>query len=116
MDRFLNLKRKSPSTDDIHLDDMPHDPGERKGIHEYDRNQIDEVRRKYLTRGPCQPRGHSFKQRVMAGALRRFNPSLFDQYGDGLEYSVKKEKAYCFFFIYSATRKKWKCWICHKGI
>ena len=82
MDKFLNLKRKSPSTDDIHLDDMPHDPGERKGIHEYDHNQIDEVRHKYLTRGPCQPRGHSFKQKVISGVLRRFNPSWFDHYGD----------------------------------
>jgi len=106
MDKFLNLKRKSPSTDDIHLDDMPHDPGERKGIHEYDHNQIDEVRHKYLTRGPCQPRGHSFKQRVISGALRRFNPSWFDQYGDWLEYSVKKEKAYCFFCYLFSNEKK----------
>uniref|UniRef100_A0A0D3DKY9 TTF-type domain-containing protein n=1 Tax=Brassica oleracea var. oleracea TaxID=109376 RepID=A0A0D3DKY9_BRAOL len=106
MDKFLNLKRKSPSTDDIHLDDMPHDPGERKGIHEYDHNQIDEVRRKYLTRGPCQPRGHSFKQRVISGALRRFNPSWFDQYGNWLEYSVKKEKAYCFFCYLFSNEKK----------
>ena len=106
MDKFLNLKRKSPSTDDIHLDDMPHDPGERKGIHEYDHNQIDEVRRKYLTRGPCQPRGHSFNQRVISGALRRFNPSWFDQYGDWLEYSVKKEKAYCFFCYLFSNEKK----------
>ena len=50
MDQFLNLKRKFSSTDDIHLDDMPHDPRERKEIHEYDHNQIDKVRRKYLTR------------------------------------------------------------------
>uniref|UniRef100_A0A0D3BLP4 TTF-type domain-containing protein n=1 Tax=Brassica oleracea var. oleracea TaxID=109376 RepID=A0A0D3BLP4_BRAOL len=106
MDKFLNLKRKSPSTDDIHLDDMPHDPGERKRIHEYDHNQIDEVRRKYLTRGPCQLRGHSFKQRVISGALRRFNPSWFDQYGDWLEYSVKKEKAYCFFCYLFSNEKK----------
>ena len=83
MDQFLNLKRKFSSTDDIHLDDMPHDPRERKEIHEYDHNQIDKVRRKYLTRGSFQLCGHSFKQKVISGVLMRFNPSWFDQYGIG---------------------------------
>lgn len=85
---------------------MPHDPGKRKEIHEYDHNQIDEVRRKYLTIEPCQPRSHSFKQRVMAGALRRFNPSWFDQYSNWLEYIVKKEKAYCFLCYLFSNEKK----------
>ena len=44
----------------------------------YDHNKIDEVGRKYLTRGICEPRGHSFNQRVISGALRRFNHFWFD--------------------------------------
>ncbi|XP_019086317.1 PREDICTED: uncharacterized protein LOC109126879 [Camelina sativa] len=84
--------------DDIDLDNLPHDPGERKAIIEYHPNQRDEVRRKYWIRGPCQPRSHTFEQRLVGNTgntLRRFNPSWFDQYSDWLEYSVKTKKAYC---------------------
>ena len=48
-------------------------------------------------RGPCQPRGHEFPKTLFQGKLRRFNPSWFDLYGDWLEYSVKKDKAFCLF-------------------
>ncbi|RID45695.1 hypothetical protein BRARA_I02400, partial [Brassica rapa] len=63
----------------------------------YDHNQIDEVRHIYLTRGPCQPRGHTFKQKLIGGVWRRFNPQWFDQYPDWLEYSVEQENAFCLF-------------------
>ncbi|CAA7012844.1 unnamed protein product [Microthlaspi erraticum] len=91
MDRFV--KRTAP--DPINLNDFPEDPGERKGILEYHPNQRDEVRRTYWLRGPCQPRGHPFKQRSIGNTLRRFNLQWFDEFHDWLEYSVKKEKAYC---------------------
>lgn len=79
MEKFLNLKRKeqSPSCD---LDDLPWDPADRKKISEYPSNQRDEVIRRYLIRGPCQPRGHIFKQKMISGVVRRFNPAWFDQY------------------------------------
>ncbi|KAF8075442.1 hypothetical protein N665_1093s0003 [Sinapis alba] len=48
-------------------------------------------------RGPCQPRGHEFPKKLFQSKLRRFNPAWFDLYGDWLEYSVKKDKAYCLF-------------------
>ncbi|XP_048599290.1 zinc finger MYM-type protein 1-like isoform X1 [Brassica napus] len=79
------------------LEKLPYDPGERKRISEYPLNQRDEVIRKYLIRGPCQPRGHEFPKTLFTNKLRRFNPSWFDLYGDWLEYSVKKDKAYCLF-------------------
>ncbi|ESQ50414.1 hypothetical protein EUTSA_v10002288mg [Eutrema salsugineum] len=104
MDPFL--KRKSPSTDETDMDDLPYDPGERKETLEYHPNQRDEVRRKYLTREPCQPRGHSFKQRIIGNTPRRFYPSWFDQYGDWLKYSVKKEKAYCLCCYLFSNEKK----------
>ncbi|XP_013608261.1 PREDICTED: uncharacterized protein LOC106315028 [Brassica oleracea var. oleracea] len=46
----------------------------------YPANQRDEVRRRYLTKGPCQPYGHKFKQILISGSTRRFNPAWFDQY------------------------------------
>ncbi|KAF8114630.1 LOW QUALITY PROTEIN: hypothetical protein N665_0035s0009 [Sinapis alba] len=54
-----NLK-DLPSASKINLEDLPSDPADRKRISEYQHNERDEVRRKYLTKGPCQPRGHDF--------------------------------------------------------
>ena len=48
-------------------------------------------------RGPCQPRGHEFPKTIFQSKLRRFNPTWFDLYGNWLEYSVKKDKAFCLF-------------------
>ncbi|KAL9666885.1 hypothetical protein QQ045_001229 [Rhodiola kirilowii] len=79
----------------IDLNDLPWDPADRKKIREYHPNQRDEIRRKYLLRGPCQPRGHSFPQKLIAGSLRRFNVEWFDQYGNWLEYSIKGDTAFC---------------------
>jgi len=73
------------------LNDLPSDPSERKKITAYHPNQRDEIRRKYLIRGPCQPRGHDFPKTKG----RRFCPAWFDQYGNWLEYSVKADKAFC---------------------
>uniref|UniRef100_A0A0D3ECA3 TTF-type domain-containing protein n=1 Tax=Brassica oleracea var. oleracea TaxID=109376 RepID=A0A0D3ECA3_BRAOL len=63
----------------------------------YPANQRDEVRRRYLTKGPCQPYGHKFKQILISGSTRRFNPAWFDQYGSWLEYSISKESAFCLY-------------------
>ncbi|KAJ9557377.1 hypothetical protein OSB04_011991 [Centaurea solstitialis] len=101
------LKRKTPSENiaqpsftskiprEVDLDDLPSDPTERKKILEFHPNQRDEVRRKYLLKGTCQPRGHDFPRRMIGNKGRRFNPTWFDQYGNWLEYSVKADKAFC---------------------
>ncbi|KAL9840521.1 putative transcription factor and/or regulators TTF-type(Zn) family [Arabidopsis thaliana] len=88
---------KSPPPPDIYLNDLPSDPAKRKSILSYHLIQRDEVQREYLIRGPCQPRGHKFKQIAIGKVLRRFNPKWFDLYGDWLEYSVDKEKAFCLY-------------------
>ncbi|XP_048611491.1 zinc finger MYM-type protein 1-like [Brassica napus] len=90
-------KRKSPPIDNTDIEDLPSDPGERKDIMEYLSHQRDEVRHKYLTKGPCQPYGHTFKQILKSGSLSRFNPAWFDQYGSWLEYSISKERAFCLY-------------------
>nr|VDD09417.1 unnamed protein product [Brassica oleracea] len=112
MEKYFKPKRKFVSTSEnpeddlpspkktdseVDLENLPTDPGDRKRITEYPPNQRDEVRRKYLMRGPCQPRGHEFPKTLFQSKLRRFNPSWFDLYGDCLEYSVKKDKAFCLF-------------------
>ncbi|KAI3673345.1 hypothetical protein L6452_39463 [Arctium lappa] len=101
MEKFLKRKTSSgnnstPTTQrKVDLDDLPSDPSDRKRISQFHPNQIDEVRRKYLLKGSCQPRGHDFPRRMIGNKGRRFNPTWFDQYGNWLEYSVKADKAFC---------------------
>lgn len=73
------------------MENLPSDPADRKRIQEYHPNERDEVRRKYLIRGPYQPRSHDFPKTLSGNKLRRFNPSWFDLYGSWLEYSMKKK-------------------------
>ena len=40
---------------DFNLENLPLDPGLRKKISSYHLNNHDEIRRHYLTKGPCQP-------------------------------------------------------------
>ncbi|RID49995.1 LOW QUALITY PROTEIN: hypothetical protein BRARA_H00754 [Brassica rapa] len=91
-DSKRNLDKLDNSDD---LDSLPWDPAERKKISQYLPNQKDEVRRKYLTRGPCQPYGHVFQKKKFGTAMRRFNPAWFEKYGNWLEYNVSKDKAFC---------------------
>ena len=76
------------------IDWLPHDPGERIAISDYNVNDQAAVRRRYIALGPCQPRGHDFPRKFIGG-WRRFVPSWFDTY-DWLEYSVKLDAAFCF--------------------
>ncbi|CAN1136896.1 Zinc finger MYM-type protein 1 [Linum perenne] len=70
------------------------DPGLRKKISCFHPNVQDEVRRLYIQRGPCQPKGHSFPFREIGGKKRRFIASWFDDYW-WLEYSIEKDASYC---------------------
>ncbi|EOA28933.1 hypothetical protein CARUB_v10025188mg [Capsella rubella] len=79
----INVDDQPLDPDNTNVDDLPWDPAKRKEIVSYHPNRRDEVRRKYLVRGPCQPSGHSFKRTKMSNATRRFNPAWFEKYGDG---------------------------------
>ncbi|CAN1125912.1 Zinc finger MYM-type protein 1 [Linum perenne] len=70
------------------------DPGLRQRLSSFHPNIQDEIRRAYIEKGPCQPRGHSFPFKDICGNNRRFNPSWFDAY-HWLEYSTAKDAAYC---------------------
>ncbi|XP_024969608.1 zinc finger MYM-type protein 1-like [Cynara cardunculus var. scolymus] len=102
MERFF--KRKASTTEsssapsmpyEIDLNDLPWDPADRKKISEYHPNRRDEIRRKYLLRGPCQPWGHAFPKKKIGIKRRSFCPAWFDQYANWLEYSVKTDRAIC---------------------
>jgi len=63
------------------------------------------VRRKYLEKGPCQPRTFSFPVTRIGGGPRRFIPEWFNEFGSWLEYSESKDRAYCFFCFLFREKK-----------
>ncbi|CAN1853322.1 hypothetical protein LINPERHAP1_LOCUS40989 [Linum perenne] len=83
-----------PPKGDVDVNLLKADPGLRKKISSFHPNVQDEVRRVYIQRGPCQPKGHSFPFREIGGKKRRFIASWFDDYW-WLEYSIEKDAAYC---------------------
>ncbi|KAL7588129.1 hypothetical protein Lser_V15G40243 [Lactuca serriola] len=81
-----------PNTFD--LNDLPSDSGDWPKITSYHPNQRDEIRRAYLTKGPCQPKGHTFESKLVGKKLRHFVVEWFVEF-PWLEYIIKKNKAYC---------------------
>ena len=80
---------------DIDLENLPTDPGLRTPISEYDPNIRDQVRRAYIQRGPCQPRNHKYPLKQFGNQSRKVNVSWFDEHSNWLEYSIKKDAAFC---------------------
>ena len=107
MERFFKRKVPEPDSaniasnlclDDINWEEeIKYDPGLRKQIDDYHPNLREMVRRKYLEKGPCQPRTCSFPVTNIGGGPRRFIPDWFDEFGSWLEYSESTGRAYCFF-------------------
>uniref|UniRef100_A0A8I6X9A7 TTF-type domain-containing protein n=1 Tax=Hordeum vulgare subsp. vulgare TaxID=112509 RepID=A0A8I6X9A7_HORVV len=71
------------------------DPGKRIPIVNYDVNDQDLVRRRYIAMGACQPKKHEFKTTKNGGNNCRFSAHWFDTY-EWLEYSVKLDAMFCF--------------------
>ncbi|CAN1149252.1 Zinc finger MYM-type protein 1 [Linum perenne] len=97
-----------PPKGDVDVNLLKADPGLRKKISSFHPNVQDEVRRVYIQRGPCQPKGHSFPFREIGGKKRRFIASWFDDYW-WLEYSIEKDAAYClpcYLFKHEERNKK----------
>jgi hypothetical protein len=46
--------------------------------------------------GPCQPKGHSYPQRIICGRNRRFQEDWFNNHA-WLEYSIAKDATFCFY-------------------
>ncbi|XP_021980297.1 zinc finger MYM-type protein 1-like [Helianthus annuus] len=96
----------------IVLDDLPWDPSERKPISSYHPSQKDEIRRTYLLRGPCQPKGKKtdFPQTLIGNSdkLRWFNPKWYtEKHENWLEYSVKADRVYCLYcYLFKESGQK----------
>ena len=61
-----------------------------------DPNIRDAVRRAYISKGPCQPRGHSYPKRKIYNRNRSFHDVWFNNHA-WLEYSIAKDAAFCFY-------------------
>ncbi|KAK1352782.1 zinc finger MYM-type protein 1-like [Heracleum sosnowskyi] len=81
----------------INLADLEADPGLRIPISDYNVNDRDEVHRRYLLKGPCQPKNHIFPLSKCGEKERRFNPNWFEDHPSWLEYSIEKDAAFCLF-------------------
>jgi hypothetical protein len=86
------------SAKDVNLDELPYDPADRKRIIEYPGLKLqEEIRRRYLVRGPHRPQpGFGYPQTIIAHKPRWFNHEWFEQY-DWLEYSPKVDRAFCLY-------------------
>ncbi|KAK1386571.1 putative transcription factor and/or regulators TTF-type(Zn) family [Heracleum sosnowskyi] len=66
-----------------------------KAIKDYSPNDQDEVRRRYILKGPCQPSNHVFPLTPFGKKNRRFNPKWFSDHRYWLEYSIDKDATFC---------------------
>ena len=81
---------------DFNLENLPSDPGLRQKISSYHPNYHDEIRRHYLTKGPCQPVLDVFPVSYFSEKPRRFRSDWYKG-RKWLEYSIDKDAAFCFY-------------------
>jgi hypothetical protein len=77
-------------------EDIIVDPGLRKPIDEMHPNIRDDAKREYILLGPCQPIGHTYPRRKISGRCRSFLEKWYTNH-PWLEYSIKKDAAFCFY-------------------
>ena len=77
------------------INNLPHDPGERHPIQSYAVNDQDAVRRAYILKGPSKPYTHAFPKKKIGKRDRQFNCAWLYKH-EWLEYSIKKDSAFCF--------------------
>ncbi|XP_052622504.1 uncharacterized protein LOC111919920 [Lactuca sativa] len=82
--------------DNVDLKDLPKDPTDKPKITSYKSNVRYYVRRAYLLQGPCQIRLYKLPKKKIGDRFRRSILSWFDGF-DWLEYSVKRNRAYCLY-------------------
>ena len=80
---------------EVNPENIVSDPGLRSPIASYDVQIRDRIRREYVSKGPCQPKGHVFRKTSYGKEKRSFQSKWFEKH-IWLEYSVEKEAAFCF--------------------
>ncbi|XP_047979529.1 zinc finger MYM-type protein 1-like [Salvia hispanica] len=92
-----SIRQESQDPDHIiDKDEIEADPGKRSSIANYDVNIRDRIRREYVAKGPCQPKGLDFKKTRQGKDNRCFRDVWYKD-RDWLEYSVLNDAAYCFY-------------------
>ena len=81
---------------DFNLENLPSDLGLRQKISSYHPNNHDEIRRYYLTKGPCQPILHDYPVSYFSEKLHRFRSEWYAN-RKWLEYSIDKDAAFSFY-------------------
>ncbi|PIA27274.1 hypothetical protein AQUCO_08100010v1 [Aquilegia coerulea] len=107
-DPYIDLCFDVPSSSNpinVDLSNIVTDPGLRKQIKDYHPNERDLIRRAYLLQGPCQPKNHTFPQKLMGKYNRKFKKEWFGRFGSWLEYSIKKDAVFCLYcFLFRLDR------------
>ena len=80
---------------DINTPYYERDPGLRFPIEVYPADKRDDVRKAYIKMGPCQPMLDKYPPILDGKQTRRFQHSWFKRFS-WLEYSIKKNMAFCF--------------------
>ncbi|XP_056689223.1 uncharacterized protein [Spinacia oleracea] len=93
--RALPISKQPSKYKRIDLSSLPSDPGLRRKITDYHPDDQIEIRKHYVLEEPFQPRQHNFRQTLIGGLKRRFNPDWYDTYGDWLKYSILKDDVFC---------------------
>ena len=81
---------------DFNLENLPSDPELLQKISSYHSNNHDEIRRHYLTKGPCQPVIHDFPVSYFSEKLCQFRSEWYVG-RQWLEYSIDKDATFCFY-------------------
>ncbi|XP_021984996.2 uncharacterized protein LOC110880864 [Helianthus annuus] len=102
-----NEHNNKRSREEVELseDEIVGDPALRKPINDYPTNIREEVRRRYIAKGACQPKGHVFPKTKVCGFMRKFQETWFDNFC-WLEYSVSKDAAFCLWCYLFPTGNK----------
>ena len=80
---------------DFNLENLPSDLGLREKISSYYPNNHDEIRRYYLTKGPCQS-PYDYLVSYFSRKSRRFKSEWYVN-RNWLEYSIDNDVTFCFY-------------------
>jgi hypothetical protein len=89
-----SLETEGSNTNNI--DQVIADPGLRMPIEQINANIRGAIRRAYIAKGPCQPKGHKYPKRMIGNRNRSFHDEWYVN-NPWLKYSIAKDAAFCFY-------------------
>ncbi|XP_071728960.1 uncharacterized protein [Rutidosis leptorrhynchoides] len=85
-----------PNVETTDLNSLERDPGKRKRMWDYPKNEREKIRRDYLKMGPYQIHLQEYPSKGSKKQAHRFQYSWFKFFSNWLEYSPTKDAVYCF--------------------